>query len=48
MKKIIFVLLIIILLTGCSSNSKVIGCEKCVYSHFSSKKMIGDKLPSYG
>lgn len=47
MKKIIFVLLIIILLTGCSSNSKVIGCEKCVYSHFSSKKMIGDKLDSY-
>lgn len=47
MKKIIFVLLIIILLTGCSSNSKVIGCEKCVYSHFSGKKMIGDKIDSY-
>ena len=47
MKKYIFILLAVVLLTGCSSKSKMIGCDDCVYSRFTDQKAIGDKLDDY-
>ena len=45
MKKVLFLLLVIFLLTGCSNG--VIGCSGCVYSHFTDVKKAGDKLEKY-
>ena len=47
MKKYLVLLLLVVLLTGCNSNSKMIGCDDCVYSHFTDRKAIGDKLNKF-
>ena len=47
MKKYVLVLLLLVLfMIGCGSD-KVIGCSSCVYSRFTDKMGIGDKLEHY-
>ena len=45
MKKVLFLLLVIFLLTGCSKG--VIGCSGCVYSYSNDIIKVGDKLDKY-
>ena len=53
MKKYIVVLLLVVFVAGCGArnevvtSSEVIGCNGCVYSRFSEKKKIGDRLDDY-
>ena len=47
MKKYLVLLLLVVLLTGCNSNSKVLGCDDCVYSRFTDRKAIGEKLDKF-